>query len=530
MSDYSRTGNPAQGSRGISKFVRDEFALIETAVNSKANIASPALTGTPTAPTAATGTSTTQLATTEFVSNTSFSTNLPAQLGNANKVLKTDGTNASWTSDYVRLTANSTLTSALNTARATVASHATTADIWGAAGNEINFTGTATITDFPDAPQAGVSRILHIASTPTFTHNANITVSGGATYTCRAGDIALVHSVTATTFRVMVFPYDYTPQIILGIINSDTLGKKGVSSGEKLDQYIYDTGLSAGSISMTYGAGLFIAATSANTDKVASSPDGETWTLRTMPASNNWLVGYGATDGFLAVDGGGTPAAKSTNGTTWTSVTALPGSSQNSASNAPQQVGSTWLVNSGTASTAYRSTNYGSSWSTETLPATNGSSAFFTVNSLFFYWFAGTTAYTSATGVTGSWTARTLPASGSGNAFHQNPDGSITYNDTAGNTYRTTDGINWSVVSTLNKVGTSNPSLYLPGGVIAEIMATAGDCATIHDGVRIPRESALSISNGPRLAYDGSSVVVIGAGTDSKVIKLTNDLPNAVFR
>ena len=43
----------------------------------------------------------------------------------------------------------------LNLARATVASHATTGDIWLAAGNQIDWTGTATTTAFPNAPQGG---------------------------------------------------------------------------------------------------------------------------------------------------------------------------------------------------------------------------------------------------------------------------------------------------------------------------------------------------------------------------------------
>lgn len=62
----------------------------------KANLASPALTGTPTAPTATAGTSTTQIATTEFVASTAFSAVLPAQTGNSGKYLTTDGSNASW--------------------------------------------------------------------------------------------------------------------------------------------------------------------------------------------------------------------------------------------------------------------------------------------------------------------------------------------------------------------------------------------------------------------------------------------------
>lgn len=47
--------------------IDDEFNAIATAINSKADINSPGLTGTPTAPTAAAGTNTTQLATTAFV-------------------------------------------------------------------------------------------------------------------------------------------------------------------------------------------------------------------------------------------------------------------------------------------------------------------------------------------------------------------------------------------------------------------------------------------------------------------------------
>lgn len=58
--------------------------------------ASPAFTGTPTAPTAAVGTNTTQIATTAFVQQTAFNNQLPLQTGNAGKFITTDGTTASW--------------------------------------------------------------------------------------------------------------------------------------------------------------------------------------------------------------------------------------------------------------------------------------------------------------------------------------------------------------------------------------------------------------------------------------------------
>jgi hypothetical protein len=67
----------------------------------KAPLASPTLTGTPLAPTAASGTNTTQIATTEFVQTelNAFSSTfeaLPDQTNQAGKYLTTDGTNASW--------------------------------------------------------------------------------------------------------------------------------------------------------------------------------------------------------------------------------------------------------------------------------------------------------------------------------------------------------------------------------------------------------------------------------------------------
>ena len=63
--DALPTGSPAKIVKGTE--IDDEFQAIENAIVTKANLDSPALTGTPTAPTAASGTSTTQVATTAFV-------------------------------------------------------------------------------------------------------------------------------------------------------------------------------------------------------------------------------------------------------------------------------------------------------------------------------------------------------------------------------------------------------------------------------------------------------------------------------
>jgi len=63
--DALLTGNPLKVVKGTE--IDDEFNAIQTAVNSKADTNGPALSGTPTAPTASAATDTTQIATTAFV-------------------------------------------------------------------------------------------------------------------------------------------------------------------------------------------------------------------------------------------------------------------------------------------------------------------------------------------------------------------------------------------------------------------------------------------------------------------------------
>jgi hypothetical protein len=71
-------------------FVDGVTSNIQTQLNAKANLASPALTGTPTAPTAAAGTNTTQIATTAFVN-----AEISADVGVANSSLVKTALNAS---------------------------------------------------------------------------------------------------------------------------------------------------------------------------------------------------------------------------------------------------------------------------------------------------------------------------------------------------------------------------------------------------------------------------------------------------
>lgn len=80
-------------------YVDGVTSAIQTQMDLKAPLDSPALTGIPTVPTADVGTTGTQVASLDYVIATSLAGTLPGQTGNAGKFLGTDGTNAGWTAD-----------------------------------------------------------------------------------------------------------------------------------------------------------------------------------------------------------------------------------------------------------------------------------------------------------------------------------------------------------------------------------------------------------------------------------------------
>lgn len=132
---------------------------------------------------------------------------------------------------------------AINTARATVASAATTADIWAADGNQIDWTGTTTCTGFPAAPQAGVSRTLICAAAAPFTAGANMLIDGtasGNTLTCAANDIVIVHAVTTTQFRLSHHPYGGSGMKLLQTVTASSSATVDLETGmgSQYDDYI----------------------------------------------------------------------------------------------------------------------------------------------------------------------------------------------------------------------------------------------------------------------------------------------------
>lgn len=120
-------------------------------------------------------------------------------------------------------------------------------------------------------------------------------------------------------------------------------------------------------VAWSAGSGLFVAVASGGT-QAASSPDGVTWTSRTLPASAAWACAAAATSGnlFVAIAGGGsTQAASSVDGINWTSRT-MPVSADWSA---VKHNGSMFVAAAKDSNIAATSTD-GITWTQRTLPAT----------------------------------------------------------------------------------------------------------------------------------------------------------------
>lgn len=97
------------------------------------------------------------------------------------------------------------LTGSLNDLRSPDLASSAEPNVWGAGGDYIVFTGSAAVTGFPDAPQAGASRMLLVTGSPAFTESANLLIKGGS-FTAAPGDEIFVRAETTTKFRVTRIP------------------------------------------------------------------------------------------------------------------------------------------------------------------------------------------------------------------------------------------------------------------------------------------------------------------------------------
>lgn len=336
--------------------------------------------------------------------------------------------------------------------------------------------------------------------------NGSELINGAATDTLYPNMTMLVQC-DGTALRTVV--NTGTALVRLPILSTATVGRNAASVLENIDGDYVDTGLTgAASMYATYDTveGLFVVTVGTASSQIATSPDGTTWTLRTMPSSGIWRVLPGPSGWFAYIINTTTCAFSDNAGVSWTARSAAPVSIAYIA-----RLAARILIVAGSSTTAHYSDNEGVSWTSATLASTTNKLG--SVGSVFVS--HGTTGiyYTSATGETGTWTSRSYPYATAAGFIKSSVTGALlagVSSDGLTPLYQTTDGVTWTEIgdftgNVANMIGPIN-------GVYAYFITpgVSSSAATYHRmGVPVTRTSGITTS-GIYSAYNGVGIHVLG--------------------
>lgn len=237
-----------------------------------------------------------------------------------------------------------------------------------------------------------------------------------------------------------------------------------------------------------YSHSLFIAY-GVSAPSVATSTDGLTWVVRTMPATAIWQL---ASDGnnLLATANTSTNCATSADGLAWNAATELPVNGGK-----PTGINGVWLAGV-SATTVHRSTDLGATWTPQTLPATTGTSIF-KVGAYFWYWSSGTTAYYSDTGLTESWTSMALPVTPVNATVYEVADGVVRFSANAANAkvYELTNPVAGAVELPGVLTPADSTMVFKIGNTNVTFNSTYGNCRTWGNYGSTVRNSDLTANN-----------------------------------
>ncbi len=285
-------------------------------------------------------------------------------------------------------------------------------------------------------------------------------------------NVALITpGVSSQWLPVLTFPLFTLP------ILQANAGYAAASAMEVLGAADFDTLLTgAGSPAFgAYSGSNYALSSGASLGSVSTSPDGETWTLRTMPSTNAWgpIGSNGAGKLMCAVPNSTTVAISTNHGVTWAACAAPGGTILVQAAHGVHYVVGLWLLPVGNNNIGYHtSADDGASWTSRSFPILAPStSEFRMVGSTL--WFrqsqTSTTAYTTTDGI--NWTTRTASVPAGTMLTGTFPDGSL-WGCIGTTLYKTTDGITWSLqtvqtqVSGLLPAEVSGVKLVLTGAII----------------------------------------------------------------
>lgn len=307
------------------------------------------------------------------------------------------------------------------------------------------------------------------------------TIDGAATLDLYPGNGVLIQC-DGTTLRTVGMPRRVNS---LPILSAAALSATAMTPLGTVENSKHATGLSGTGAVVTQNGTLFVVSRATASDgNVASSADGQTWTLRAMPSSLSWCA-LAVGTGFMAWAVNGTATAYSAAGTSWASATALPGATPAQTGNMGAGISGVFLVRGAASNTTvYKTVNNGSSWTPETLPAANLTLA--SCGGLLVAWGSGNTYYTSTTGATSSWTARAFP--GSRQTAILDYDGALLClqaTDLTVTVQRSTDGTTWTDLGV-----TSASATYfnrVGGGYVS---SNGTSYVTLHGGAWVERDAA----------------------------------------
>ena len=266
IKDSLTTGDPDKVVKGEE--LDDEFNAISSAVATKADTASPSLTGTPTAPTAASGTNTTQLATTAFVTG-AVTDERTAAATLTNKTITSpvinqivhEGTvdDFETTLSFTDPTADRTITFPDKAGTVAMTSELPSATALFTSSGTYSIAGSTTLTVTVTAHGRAVNDVIYLsfvsgdaidgyyaivsvptANTFTVTHGTSITSSGDVVgYYSNLGIIALAsieETIVGTNTNRAVTPAGVTAAVAVGVEASFVLDTaKASTSGTSID-------------------------------------------------------------------------------------------------------------------------------------------------------------------------------------------------------------------------------------------------------------------------------------------------------
>jgi len=280
------------------------------------------------------------------------------------------------------------------------------------------------------------------------------------------------------------------------------------------DQVVGDPAI--GWAKVVYGAGLFVACATTATNQVMTSPDGVTWTKRTLPTTSQWYALHWNGTIFVLVAMFETKALTSSDGITWTQHTCQPCPYGQAWIDATYAAG--LFVAVGGSQNYFQTSPDGITWTQRTVPNSDawmnvayGGSIFVALS----FGLSGHYLLTSTNGT--SWTARTLPAPlrtiWVDLIYAAGLFVAVANRDTPGYRVMTSpDGINWTARAT--PADLLWQSVVHDGADFIAVSFDDGQAMTSPDGV------AWTLRTGPghacrSLAYGGGVIVALGNGWPS---------------